>query len=208
MAASIGYLVLVPLAVYLGSYTLFFSTGHSWAAFLELHRRMLQYHLHLKDTHIYASAWWQWPLILRSVWYYTGADAAGGKVANIYALGNPFLWWPGFLAVLWLLVRVFTQKENSFAGRFAAVGFFSTWIALAAPSRVMFLYHYAIPSIFMMIGLVCVLKAIEEKFESRGFLVPYLVFVLAGFIYFYPIAAGIFLTKPETAARFWLPSWQ
>ena len=96
-------LVLVPAAVYLAAYLPFFFTGHDWPQFVELQRQIYHYHTSLKTTHGYQSHWWQWPLALRPVWYHV--DYADASIANIYAQGNPLLYWAFLPAVLWLTVR-------------------------------------------------------------------------------------------------------
>ena len=68
-------LVLVPLLVYLLSYSVWFME-HDFdvAAFVDLHQRVASYHLGLDVTHTYESKAWTWPLVLRPVAYYWRAE--------------------------------------------------------------------------------------------------------------------------------------
>src|SRR5439155_5433899 len=50
----------VPVAIYITSYTPYFSLGHSFADFLRLQKDMYEYHAHLTATHPFGSQWWQW----------------------------------------------------------------------------------------------------------------------------------------------------
>jgi len=66
--------------------------------FSELHHQIFWYQTTLKATHAYQSRPVQWFLNLRPVWMYVKYDE--GKIANIYAQGNPVLFWIGDVAVL------------------------------------------------------------------------------------------------------------
>ena len=65
--------------------------------FSELHNQIIYYQTHLKATHDYQSRPWQWFLDLRPVWMYVKYE--GTNSANIYAQGNPLLFWAGDLSI-------------------------------------------------------------------------------------------------------------
>ena len=57
--------------------------------------------------HPYASSWWQWPTLLRPMWYTFERDA-GGVERCVWAGGNPVLYWvtlPLLPLVAWLAIR-------------------------------------------------------------------------------------------------------
>ena len=203
-----GFGMLLPLVVYLLSFSVFFATGHSWETFLELHRQMYWYHAHLTATHPYQSAWWQWPLILRTIYYYTNTDAATANVSNIYALGNPAIWWPGIVAVLSLLAQTIIAWKRAFTSWFLLAGYFLLWLPLALSPRVMFIYHYLPASIFLILALVALLRDLSRSTVGQRGVLVYLAVVLLIFIYFYPIAVGTYLTPASFEERMWLPSWR
>ena len=67
---------------------------------------MFNYHSGLEATHPYSSSWYQWPTMVRPIWYYSGYVTDAVK-EGISAFGNPLVWWggiPAFLYVLYLLV--------------------------------------------------------------------------------------------------------
>lgn len=83
-------------------------TGVLLSHFQELHRQIWGYQTGLEATHDYQSRPWQWFLNLRPVWFHVSyADDGSNQVTNIYALGNPALFWFGAAGVLsvtgWLL---------------------------------------------------------------------------------------------------------
>ena len=91
-------LIFIPAVLYVLSYSQYFILGGSWKNFLELQNQMWWYNTSLKATHTYQSSWWTWPVMLRPVWYFV--DYAGDKIANIYGMGNPILWWLGIPAIV------------------------------------------------------------------------------------------------------------
>lgn len=92
----------IPLLVYLFTYLPFFAGGHTWQQFDGLQHQMWWYHTGLKATHPFTSSWYSWPFMFRPVWYYV--DYGKETIANIYAMGNPAIWWFGLLAVGYTLV--------------------------------------------------------------------------------------------------------
>lgn len=91
---------------------------------VQVHQEILSYHQYLgggQEIHPYCSAWYTWPLLLRSISYLyqtavdlsesipiTGPPLPGGAARylySIYALGNPPLWWLSTAAILGILGR-------------------------------------------------------------------------------------------------------
>jgi dolichyl-phosphate-mannose-protein mannosyltransferase len=198
-------LVLVPAAVYLAAYIPFFLTGHDWAQFVELQRQIFYYHTSLKATHAYSSNWWQWPLALRPVWYYV--EYGPGRIANIYAQGNPLLYWAFLPAVLWLTLRWWKAGHPGLI--VLLIGFFGQWLPWGLVPRAAFMYHFlpAVP-----FGALAAAALIVHGWRSgtRGQLVAaaYVLLVAIGFVYFYPIYAAVPLDYPAFESRMWLHSWR
>ncbi len=100
----------IPLAIYMLSYTQYFLVGHTWADFVELHRQMLTFNLHLEAKHTYASRPTTWIVDYRPVWYYfkTVSDT---QFRGVVALGNPLLWWSACLALIATPILVLTRRQ-------------------------------------------------------------------------------------------------
>ena len=64
---------------------------------------MFEYHKNLVATHYFSSPWYEWPLIVKPMWYYSAAFPAMGKASTIMAFGNPAVWWTGLVAILFVL---------------------------------------------------------------------------------------------------------
>lgn len=192
-------LIIIPGCIYLLSYTQYFILGGTWKNFLELQNQMWWYNTTLKATHTYQSSWWTWPIMLRPVWYFV--DYAGDKIANIYGMGNPILWWLGIPAIIFTTYSALRTK--SWKLWIIITGFLTFWLPWARAPRIMFLYHY-LPSIpFLCIALAYTLSRLP-KWVTLGSS----VLILGSFIYFYPIWVGIHLPKTLVNQYFWFPSWR
>jgi len=192
------FIVLVP-AVYLAIYVPFFLSGHGWSTFIELQKQMWWYHTRLKATHPYTSTWWEWPFLVRPIYLYTSGYAKG-VVANIYAMGNPAVFWGGLAAVVWGIYYAYINKIKSLGMViFSYLVFFVPW---ALSPRIMFLYHY-LPSIpFLAIAMGFFLKKTPKA------IIPF--FLVAGvlFIYFFPHWTGMMIPQSLDSSYYWFPSWR
>jgi hypothetical protein len=55
--------------------------------------------------HLWGSPWWSWPIMLRPIRYFYGANP-DGALRIVLAIGNPLVWWASTLAVVAGLVEV------------------------------------------------------------------------------------------------------
>ena len=176
-----------------------FLTGHSFDIFVGVQKQMWWYHTRLDATHPYTSAWWSWPLMLRPIYLYT-SDEVRGLVSRIYAIGNPTIFWFGFVSIMTSLVYAFQERNKKLAlVVFSYLIFFVPW---AASPRIMFLYHY-LPSIpFMAIASGYVLRR-NPKLTIFLFVSSVLLF-----IYFYPHWAGLLIPLGLDKSYYWFSSWR
>lgn len=198
-------LMAVPLAVYLMAYVSFFAAGHGPGQFIELQNQIFRYHTGLTATHTYQSRWWEWPLTLRPVWYHSAH--VDGKLLNIYANGNPMLYWAFVPAVLWVVASWCRRREPAWI--VLAIGFFGQWLPWALVPRIAFAYHFLPAAMFGSIAVAFVLAALFERGGWRRTLaVAYLIVVVLAFVYFYPVYAGTPLTEQALDNRMWISSWR
>ncbi len=217
LVAGFWSFAVIPIIVYLLSYSQFWLQGHTWNQFVELHNQIWWYQTNLKATHPYQSGALTWPFMYRPVWYYVkyGEDT----LANIYAMGNPAVWWPGIVAVGWTLIvflrsaaEVGTKRANFVPPRglqgllLILLGYFGFFLPWAVSPRIMFLYHY-LPSVaFMCLALG---YGLDRLWKHNKLLVYwYLLVVLVVFIYFYPQYSGLLVPKVWAQQYFWFPSWK
>jgi len=198
-------LLVLPAIVYLAVYGPFFLTGRDLGQFVELQHQIFHYHTHLQATHDYQSRWWEWPLTLRPVWYYT--NRAGGMVANIYANGNLVLYGMFVPAVVWLAAR--WSKRRDPAAIVLVIGFFGQWLPWALVPRIAFAYHFlpAVPFGCLAIA-VALVELVDRGPTGRAIAVAYATLAIGFFVYFFPIYSALPLTPQAFESRMWLTSWK
>ncbi len=103
--------VLIPAAVYLSSYGLMFMQGKDWQHLVDLHKQIWWYQTTLEATHSYQSEPWEWFLNLRPVWIYVKYISDTAR-ADIYAFGNPALFWFGGAAVVAIVLKGLALAVN------------------------------------------------------------------------------------------------
>lgn len=199
----ISFLFIPPL-VYLASYIPMFSFGFDLKHFIGMQQQMWWYHTHLDATHPYQSRWWTWPIMRRPVYLFQYISPNRQIVGDIYAIGNPVVFWFGILAAVLTvvyLIKVFRNREKFNMGivLFAYLMFFVPW---AMSPRIMFIYHYlpSLPFLAIMAGFI--LK------KSRRLVLPILSLALICFVYFYPHWIGLHIPKWLADSYYWFSSWR
>lgn len=190
ISKTLIYLVVLPI-VYLLVYLPFFLTGHDPNQFIELLRQEWWYHIHLKATHDYASFWWSWPLNLYPVWYFVDYHL-NNLISNIFAAGNPIVFWLGTGSLIFTLHNYLKYKSPSLFIILAS--FFLLWLPWAISSRIMFLYYFAPAVPFLTLSLGYQLdKLLEERQQKLVY--GLLVLMAVSFMLIFPFLTGIPLTK-------------
>lgn len=186
----IPYFIIIPPVVYLISYIPFLSE-HTLEQFKGLQQQMWWYHTGLKATHSYSSPWWSWPLNLYPIWYFV--DYQKNNMANIFASGNPVLFWTGSVAMLLTAWEV--VKKRSIHLMIISLGFFAFWLPWAISPRIMFLYHFS-PSVpFLSLALGYQLQKITHDKKGRQLTFALLFLIVFSFIWIFPFLTGIPLPR-------------
>ncbi|KKU22656.1 MAG: Dolichyl-phosphate-mannose-protein mannosyltransferase family protein, partial [Microgenomates group bacterium GW2011_GWA1_46_15] len=144
--------IILPILIYLLSYSQFWLQGHAWSQFKELHNQIWYYQTHLNATHASQSTPLQWMFDLKPVWMYVDYNTPG-KVGNIYNLGNPIVFWGGLITAVWF--AVLWLKNRDWKRGFLLLTYLSVWTPWLFSPRIMFSYHYApaIPLLCIMLAL-------------------------------------------------------
>ncbi len=175
-----------------------------WQKFIDLNKSTYKYNAGLKSGHPDSSKWYQWPFGKKPIWYWTNSANSGqadGKVANIYLLGNPLVWWSILLTVLvaiFILFKKRLRKKMPLIIYLLIFGYFISLLPFIFISRIAFLYHYLSALVFGILILTVlydkILKPRAEKVCS-----VYLGFLTAVFLVFLlltPLTYG-FLLSPK-----------
>lgn len=207
------WFIILPPIIYLIAYLPFFWTGHNFNQFINiealvncqllktenpcqssfgLQNQMLHYHSHLVATHDYSSPWWSWPLNLYPVWYFVEYHP-NGYISNIFASGNPIMFWLGITTMILCLIEYL--RKRSFGLLVVTLGFLIFWLPWALSPRIMFLYHFT-PSVpFLCMGLSYQLSEFWKEKANRPFVILMILLIILGFIAIYPFLTGIALPK-------------
>lgn len=184
------FFLTIPALVYLITYIPFFTLGHSVDQFIGLQKQMWWYHIGLKATHDYASPAWSWPFNLYPVWYFV--DYKDNTIANIFAVGNPVVFWIGFVAILLTIWEVIRKKSISLL--IITLAFFAFWLPWLISPRIMFLYHFS-PSVpFLCLALGYQMDKLLKEGQQRLVYLLLILMVLS-FILIFPFLTGIHIPK-------------
>lgn len=206
--------VAVPCLIYLLSYLPFrdYADRGLWDRMLHNQQLMFDYHSGLDATHPYSSAWYEWPVIRRPIWYYsrilTQTDS-GGLREGISAFGNPAVWWPGIFASLYMVYLWAARGDRTAA--FLTIGYLAQYLPWFFVTRVTFIYHYFPSVAFLVLMIMYGLAQWKKEMSRRSFRAVALLYALCAiglFLLFYPVLSG----QPVEAsyvARYlrWFKTW-
>jgi dolichyl-phosphate-mannose-protein mannosyltransferase len=214
--------------------------------FIEVHQQILQFHLQMggnsPKVHPYCAAWDKWPLMTRPMAYYYQTtqsvtdplpvlgpplpSGAGKVIYDVHAMGNPFLWWFGVAAMLFLVGMLVSQivipwvKQKHFSVP-ATLGV-DTWIALylvinyaanllpwVEVKRCVFIYHYMCAVVFVFLAIAWFVDQCLRSYypQLRAIGVTISVLILAAFVFWMPIYLGLPISPDGYKLRMWFDSW-
>ncbi|MNO57952.1 putative dolichyl-phosphate-mannose--protein mannosyltransferase [compost metagenome] len=214
LGSCIVFFIIIPVIIYAVSYIPALSAtdqGFTIENLIQAQKDMFDYHSHLVGSHPFASTWWEWPFMKRPVWFYGESGGASGLGANhvssIVTMGNPLIWWCGFLAlaaVMWISIRRKDQRIYV-----VWIAYLSQYVPWMLVSRETFLYHYFAMIPFLILAIVYIAKVAEDRWPKiRWARYIYVGLSIALFIAFYPVLSGMEVSSEyvEHVLR-WFPSW-
>ncbi|MDR1912892.1 MAG: phospholipid carrier-dependent glycosyltransferase, partial [Clostridiales bacterium] len=106
LAMCVIFFIIIPIVIYTLSYVPYLRTPgkEGIKAIIQNQKDMFGYHSDLESTHPYSSYWFQWPLMMRPIYYYAGT-LANGLRTGITSFGNPAVWWTGIAAFFYCVRR-------------------------------------------------------------------------------------------------------
>ena len=203
-----AFFVAVPVVVYLLSYIPFVRAMDDGSGFLATvianQQHMFSYHSELTEEHPFSSRWWEWPLIIRPIFYYSNRLAEPMR-QGISSFGNPAVWWVGIFATVYAfaVLRDKEQKEHHPTVIFLLIAYAAQFVPWMFVFRATFIYHY-FPSVPFVVLLIAFM--FKNKFPRLAW--AYGGVVLALFALFYPVLSGAPVSI-DFVSRFlrWFPAW-
>ncbi len=204
------WFVLLPIAVYAFTYIgrLEWSEGTWVRALWDRQKYMADFHSKLGSHHSYESPAWSWLLLKRPVSYFFETDSQG-RYKEIFASGNPFVWWPALLALLYAAVRwvrkpVLGLPEGVIIGGFALT--YLVWLPIAATSgrEATFLF-YLLPAIpFMCLALGYIAVMIGNSWEAKAAISLFAAGTIGLFAFYYPLLTQVAIPQDDWDRRIWI----
>ena len=213
IAACCVFFVAVPVVIYCLSYIPYLSAYGEVTFSLKTLERILdaqvymfEYHKNLVAEHYFASPWYEWPLIIKPMWYYQADFKGAGMASSILSFGNPAVWWTGLAGILFVFgyslyrnalpaLRIVRGRddETDRAMPVIAVGFLSAYLPWVLVSRLTFIYHYFASVPFIILATAQGLRYLERKAPRATHVLMGVLCAaaLALFVAYYPLASGI-----------------
>lgn len=180
----------------------------SWSQFFQWQIDMWTLQQRVPGTHPYLSTWWSWPLQLRPIWYSYTPLADKITFQGVALIGNPFVLWGGFVAVIygaWLSLK----KKCPIAREVLMIYLlcFLSWAIV--PRKATFFYYYYPAALMLGFLLARALDDLKPLLKTSFELVRWSVagVSVAIFIYFFPILSGQPALINSLRSWCWFRSW-
>ena len=208
------FFVLVPCVIYYLCYIPYLSpTGPvTLKRVIDAQIGMLNYHSTpgLGMDHPFQSPWWQWPFILKPMWFAQDQYEPAGYASTIMCMGNPWVFYIGAVAMLGALAACVAKYLNLRSGvslrqgdgdltlPVLAVGFLAQYLPWVLVPRSMYIYHYFASVPFIIMATAWWLDRLPHSRPRvrTGVMALYLAGALVFFVLFFPYASG-WLTSTE-----------
>ena len=230
--SRMGAFGLLPIFIYIASWWGWFASDRGWdhahssnpiSSFFFYHQEMLNFHTGLVEKHPYQANPWSWLIMGRptSFFYETpkscGADSCSQEVL---ALGTPFLWWAGTIAVAVVLgfwIRSLINKSFDPAVTIITAGLaagYLTWFFFQ--QRTVFSFYAIVFEPFVILALVYCARLFltsQRRKSKRAYLYAEIavltafIMIAINFIYFLPLYLGQVTTYEAWHAHMWFASW-
>lgn len=203
LGICVVFFVVIPVVIYLLSY-IPYSDGTTDGLLTQCLRNqegMFSYHSSLVAEHPYSSWWYEWPVMIRPVFYYCNTLANGLK-EGISAFGNPLVWWAGIPALIYMFYLIIRKADRT--AMFITFAYFVQYVPWMFVSRITFAYHYFPSTVFVVLMLgYCARDFVKDKPERIKYVIGYALTAFLLFIMFYPVISGqpIDLSYVETSLK-------
>ena len=199
------YLILVPILIFIISQLFIpFLKDRSFDDIWKILNYNLHYHLTTKQTHLYMSPWWTWPLMPRPIWFFFKADL--GSMYGILCIGNPAVFWAIPLAMAYALWGFF--KGRSSGAGLILLGFLTQWLCYMLIGRLKFFHYFYTAMPFVAMAIAYLLNDLWQKGKiGRMIVTLYLLLVAGMFVYWYPLLTGFPISEKFYSNHMWFRSW-
>jgi dolichyl-phosphate-mannose-protein mannosyltransferase len=162
--------------------------------------------------HTWGSPWWSWPIMLRPIRFYYGANPQG-LFQVIVAIGNPLIWWSSTLAVV---VGIFEIVRKAATRKLSAddpiIPIVLGYLLLLAPwvpgTRIPYIYNYLPIYPFAILALAYWLCRIWDGPRwGPWVVVGFSVCAVALSVFFLPLVLALPISDNALNHRIWIDYW-
>lgn len=153
--------------------------------------------------HPFYSPWWQWPLILKPMWFCQDKFEPAGFASTIMCMGNPLIYYVGALCMA-AVFALFIHKYVRFRGglrlregdgnltvALVGLGFLTQYLPWVLVPRSMYMYHYFASVPFIILATALVFNLLPQGKLRKWAMIVYVALAAAFFAMFYPYASGL-----------------
>lgn len=194
-----------------------FLLGKDFNHLIEMHKNIWWYQTTLSATHPAQSKPLQWFLNTKPVWI-TVDYAKKGMRSDIYAVGNPLLFWIGDIAVFVTLISLlavgikaksYIEKNEVKMLTLLIFAYTAIWLPWQLSPRIMFFYHYlpAVPLLCINLAFWIHKLLTHKKLAVIGLLL--IILIAANFVLWYPHLAYIHVpVELKESLYFYFDFWR
>jgi dolichyl-phosphate-mannose--protein O-mannosyl transferase len=153
------------------------------------------------------SQWWDWPLMIRPIWYAFDKEGANQEfVRGVICIGNPAVVYTGLLALVFCLWGwIETRSKDAFIILATYVVFYGSWVLI--PRKIAFYYYYYPAAMVLGLALAYFFHYLEKDSKKRIFSWAFIGVCVWFFVYFFPILAARQIPVDSFSKWMWSRSW-
>lgn len=178
--------------------------GRTILSVFRLQGSMFEYHSTLSATHPFSSPWWSWPVLLKPLWLYVSYMPSNIR-STIVLLGNPALWWVGFICIIFTLERA--ARKRDFVCLFIIGFFFFQWLPYLLVSRVTFIYHFYANVPYLCLAATYFINRYRKTKWGKTAALIYFIILAVLFVLFYSVISGLPAKTSWIDNLKWLNGW-
>ena len=216
------FFVLIPCLIYCLSYIPYLSpTGPvTLRRIISAQEGMLSYHSTpgLGMDHPFQSPWWQWPLLLKPMWFAQDQFEPAGYASTILCFGNPWIFYIGAVAMVSVLIcwvmryiqlcdgKLVTREGNGdLIYVILSIAFLAQYLPWVLVPRSMYMYHYFASVPFIILSTAVLMDKVDQEKPALGKMVTalYLLGAVIFFVMFFPYASGYLTSTRWLDAMKW-----
>jgi dolichyl-phosphate-mannose--protein O-mannosyl transferase len=171
------------------------------------HTRMIKFRYDSKQfKHQYLSHFFQWPFVVRPVWFHYKSEAHS-SCSGIVAFGMIPFWWFSAYLLLESVAAAWRKDWPDPGGQFLVLNYATQWLLWASSTTGGFFYYMVTVVPLMAVAVARQLDSWLDQPQSSRLAWGFLVVLGLLTLLYYPFMSGIRVPYTYFQALFFLPIW-